>query len=304
MPRSRAVLVFLPMAKYVKSSVDKSLNDVRDKRLLTTDADKISHIELIRKNQECRIQPQLWPILRRVADREAQNRCGLTVFRWANWPANWPTPEWIWTLPAAKMLFSSLPGQRPSPPRKLLMPSGTQELQVRKSASRQGQEQAAPIMRSRAWSVALTRSTRTSGSRWTRIPTTFAIRSSFDFGYADPGKIEFHDGSKSYFLVRSGEDWWWNGKKMEAGNVQSLVSDLRDLTADKFLDSGFANPTIEAVVTSEDGKRVEKVQIAKSTNGYVAKRENEPALYQLTFSSVDDLQKAASAIKPAAAPAK
>ena len=39
------------MAKYAKSSVDKSLNDVRDKRLLTTDADKISHIELIRKNQ-------------------------------------------------------------------------------------------------------------------------------------------------------------------------------------------------------------------------------------------------------------
>jgi hypothetical protein len=82
--------------------------------------------------------------------------------------------------------------------------------------------------------------------------------------------------------------------------VQALISDLRDLSASKFIDSGFANPTIELTVTSDDGKRLENVSIEKSGDGFVAKRENEPTLYHLESSSVDTLQKAADDIKPAA----
>ena len=40
------------IASYVKSSLDKSLNDLRDKRLLTVDPDKISRVELIKQGQE------------------------------------------------------------------------------------------------------------------------------------------------------------------------------------------------------------------------------------------------------------
>src|SRR5262249_2547503 len=39
------------MASYTKNSVDKSLNDLRDKRLLTVNSDKISRLELVRKGQ-------------------------------------------------------------------------------------------------------------------------------------------------------------------------------------------------------------------------------------------------------------
>jgi hypothetical protein len=91
---------------------------------------------------------------------------------------------------------------------------------------------------------------------------------------------------------------------MDAGTVQSLISDLRDLSADRFPDSGFANPIIDVTVTADDGKRVERVLIAKSGNVDLAKRENEPVLYQLNSSSVDDLQKASDGIKPAATATK
>jgi hypothetical protein len=91
---------------------------------------------------------------------------------------------------------------------------------------------------------------------------------------------------------------------MDAGTVQSLISDLRDLSADRFPDSGFANPTMDVTVTSDDGKRVERVLMAKSGNVYLAKRDNEPAVYQLNSSSVDRLQKAADDIKPAATATK
>jgi hypothetical protein len=87
---------------------------------------------------------------------------------------------------------------------------------------------------------------------------------------------------------------------MDGGTVQSLISKLRDFTADKFLDSGSANTTIDITVTSDDGKRVEKVLMAKSNDGYVARRENDSTFYQLNSRSVDDLEKAADEVKPAA----
>jgi hypothetical protein len=46
------------------------------------------------------------------------------------------------------------------------------------------------------------------------------------------------------------------------------------------------------------------VSIAKSSDGYIAKREGEPTLYYLETPSIDGLQKSADQIKPFAAPAK
>jgi hypothetical protein len=102
--------------------------------------------------------------------------------------------------------------------------------------------------------------------------------------------------------VRSGEDWWLNGKKMDSDSVQSLVSDARDLSASKFADSGFANPAIALSVTSDDGKRLEKVSIAKTGQGYIAQRENDTTLYVLDSGPVDALLKAADDVKPAPTP--
>jgi hypothetical protein len=86
---------------------------------------------------------------------------------------------------------------------------------------------------------------------------------------------------------------------MDASSIQSLIDKIRELSASKFLDSGFTTPAIEVTVTSNDGKRIEKVLISKSGDNNIAKRESEPALYQLDSSSVTDLQKLAAELKPA-----
>jgi len=85
--------------------------------------------------------------------------------------------------------------------------------------------------------------------------------------------------------------------------VSSLVSNLRDLSADKIVDSGFTTPEIDATVTDKDGQKMEKVSISKSGSNYVAKRDSDPTLYQLTSTSVDELQKSLDGIRPAS-PAK
>jgi hypothetical protein len=104
--------------------------------------------------------------------------------------------------------------------------------------------------------------------------------------------------------VRGGEDWWDNAKKMDGESVQSLISTLRDLSAEIFVDSGFASPDIEAAVSSDDGKRVERAQISKSGSNYIAKREGDSALYQLAAQSSDELQKALDGLKAASTPSK
>jgi hypothetical protein len=130
----------------------------------------------------------------------------------------------------------------------------------------------------------------------------FRDKKLFDFGYSDPGKIELHNAGKAYFLTRGTggfDDWWSNGKKMDGANVESVISDLRDLTATGFPTSGFANPTISVTAVSQDGKRTETVQIAKSGDHYLAQRENDPTFYELSASPVDGLLKAAQDLKPA-----
>ncbi|MGH9611778.1 MAG: DUF4340 domain-containing protein, partial [Bryobacteraceae bacterium] len=132
----------------------------------------------------------------------------------------------------------------------------------------------------------------------------FRNKKLFDFGFNDPKKIEMQDGAKSYSFTKSGDDWMSNGKKMDSISLESFLDKLRELSADKFVDSGFGNPTINVSVTDSDGKTVEKVSFSKQNADYVAKRENESTLYQIADKNVDDLETSAADVKPAAPPAK
>ena len=86
---------------------------------------------------------------------------------------------------------------------------------------------------------------------------------------------------------------------MDNATVQNLIDKLRDLTATKFAEKAGGEPVFEATVTSNEGKRVEKVTISKQGSQYFAKRENEPSIYELDAKAVEDLQKAAADVKEA-----
>jgi hypothetical protein len=90
---------------------------------------------------------------------------------------------------------------------------------------------------------------------------------------------------------------------MDNASVQELIDKLRDLSAAKFAEAGGGATVFEAAVTSNNGKRVEKVTITKQGAQYFAKRENEPGIYEVDSKAVDDIQKSASGVKEAAAPA-
>jgi hypothetical protein len=123
----------------------------------------------------------------------------------------------------------------------------------------------------------------------------FRNKKIFDFGFSDPTKLEI-DGKT---VVRSGTDWKLNGKNQDTGSVQAWIDKLRDLSAAKFVTTGFTAPTSTVTVVSNDGKRTEKVEFVKTADGYIARRANEPGLYQLDAKAVNDMLEASRAIKPA-----
>jgi Domain of unknown function (DUF4340) len=280
------------IASYLKNAIAKNLNDLRDKRLLPVNADQVSRFELIHKGQTIEFgrNKEEWQILQPKPLRADSTQVGELLSKLTDARMNLSGAGDNTETPAA---FASA---SPVVTARVTDPSGAQELQIRKSKD-----------------LYYAKSTAVEGIY--KINTELAqsfdkslddLRNKkvFDFGFADPNKIEIHAGSKTYELTRNGHDWWSNGKKMDVDGVGSLISNLRDLTADKFADSGFSNPTIEVAVTSADGKQVEKVSIAKSGDAYLAKRDNESTLYHLPSSTVDALQKSAEDVKPAPTPAK
>lgn len=282
------------ISSYNKTNVDKSLNDWRDKRLLTVNSDKISRVELIRKNQTIEFgrNKDEWQILRPKPLRADSFQVSELVRKLTDARMDFSGSD-----ADSKEIASAFAHATPVATAKVTDESGAQQIEVRKNKD--------SFCAKSSVVEGTYKVSSDLGEALDKGLDDFHNKKLFDFGFSDPNKVELHAGPKAYFLTRSGEEWWSNGKKMDAVSVQSLISRLRDLSASKFVDSGFTSPAaIEATVTSDDGKRVEKVLISKSGSGYVAMRENEPGMYEVDSSAVDDLQKAADAMKPAAPPGK
>jgi hypothetical protein len=279
------------IASYTKTSIDKSPSDLRDKRLLTADFDKISQVELDAKKQSIEFgrNKDAWQILKPRPLRAD----------------NFTVEDLVRRLKDAKMDLSAINADEkktasafssgaPVATAKVTDAAGTQELQIRKSKDDYYAKSSAVAG---VYKVA-----NDLGQALDKNLDDFRNKKLFDFGFDEPNKVELHDGSKAYFLTKGGPDWWSNGKKMDDSSVQALIDKVRDLSASKFVDSGFTTPVIDLTVTSNDGKRTEKVLISKSGDTYIAKRENEPSLYQLDSKPVEELQKSAADVKLAPEP--
>ncbi len=282
------------LASYNKTSLDKTLNDLRDKRLVTADFDKISQIELLQegagKKQAITFarDQDSWQILKPLPCRADQGQ----------------VDELVRTLRDVKMNFTgetddaklaaAFHSASPSVIVRVTGTSGAQELEIRKSKDDYY-----------ARSTAVRGIYKTTGGIGTSLEKgldDFRNKKLFDLGYQNPEKIELHDGSKSYFLTRSGMDWWGpDGKKLDAATVEALVDKIRALAANKFPDSVFPSPTLRLTVISNDGKRTERAALVKVGDHYIGKRENEPALYEIPNASVKELEESAEKIKSSTA---
>jgi hypothetical protein len=274
------------IASYNKSSIDKSSSDLRDKRLLTIDFDKLSQLDIATKKQNIEFgrNKQEWQIVKPRPLRADNSQVEEIVRKLREAKIDTSTDA------DAKKAVAAFNSGTQVATAKVTDNASTQELQIRKAKT---DYYAKSSILPGVYKVP-----NDLGQGFDKNVDDFRNKKLFDFGFDEPSKVEIHDAAKAYFLTKGGQDWWSDGKKMDSAAVQSLIDKLRELSATKFVDSGFTSPVLELAVTSNDGKRTEKVSIAKSGEAFIAQRENEPALYQLDSSSITDLRKLAADLKP------
>jgi hypothetical protein len=270
---------------FTKTSFDKTINDLRDKRLLTFNQDKLTSAALAGKAGALEF------------GKNAQG----------DWQITKPKPmradslqvdDLIRKLKDAKMDLSSADnaaapfaaGERVGTA-SVTDSSGTQTLEVRKS----GKDNSFY-----AKSSAVPGIYKVMGDLGDVFKSADDYRNKklFDFGFNDPTKLDVNGIS----YQKSGDKWMSGSTQYDAGSLQGLIDKLRDLSATKFSDKMAGSQVLTIGITSGEKHRSEKVTINKDGVAYDAQRENEPAVYVLDAKSVDDLQKAISAIKPVQAP--
>jgi hypothetical protein len=271
------------IATFVKTGLDKRPDDLRDKRLLTFDQDKLTRVDLQAKGQAVEFgkdSQNEWQIVKprpMRADSSAVN--GLVdKLRDAKMDVTAPEDAAKAFAGAAKVATATVTDA-----------SGTRTLEVRKDKDKNYYAKSSAI--DGVYKVAAD-----VGDALDKGVDDFRNKKVFDFGFSDPSKVDVKGGS----YTKSGDKWMSGGKTMDNSSVQTLIDKLRDLSATKFVEKGGGDPVFEATVTSNNGKRVEKVTIRKQGTQYFAQRENEPSIYELDAKAVEDLQKAASDVKEAA----
>jgi hypothetical protein len=143
------------------------------------------------------------------------------------------------------------------------------------------------------------------GDALDKSPDDFRSKKLYEFGFTEPSKIQLQNVT----YQKTADKWMSGTQEMDSISVQGLIDKLRELSATKFAEKAAGAIVFEAAVTANDTKnnpRLEKVTITKDGDKYYAVRASEPGVYELDSKAVDDLEKAAKDVKPAAAkpPAK
>ncbi len=272
------------VASFVKTGLDKTAKDLRDKRLLPFNTDKLTSVTLTAKGQTVEF------------GKNGQNE----------WQIVKPKPmradgqqvdDLVRKLKDAKMDTAVEPAKFAAATKIATVATsdagGTQTLEVRKDKDKNYYARSSAV-------DGLYKTTAELGDGLDKSVDDFRNKKLFDFGFTDPEKIEV--GSATY--QKSGDKWMSGSQQMDSASVQAVIDKLRDLAATKFVDRSAGDPFLVLGVTSGAGKHIEKVTITKQGDNYFGTREGEASVYQLDPKAVDDLQKAAGAVKPYTAPKK
>jgi len=276
------------VGSYVKTGIDKSANDLRDKRLLTFDSDKLTRVDLLGKGGETiefgKNNANEWQILKPRPLRADGSQVDTLINALKD-----ARMDLAQDSQKAAAAFASAPKVGVAT---VTDASGNQSIEVHKDKDNNYYAKSTVV-------AGIYKVTGDIGKDLEKGVNDYRSKKLFDFGFSDPTYLEIQGVGYS----KSGSDWTSGTKKMDNASVQTLIDKLRDLTATGFEAEPGTEKVFEAQVTSNQGKRNERVTITKEAGKYYAKRQDDPSIYGLEASAVDDLKKAASDIKEAAPPA-
>lgn len=277
-----------------KTIFDKTWKDLRDKRLMTFESEKISRVELAAKKGAIefgRVNQSEWQILKPKPMRAD----GLQVEELVRKLRD-ATMDVSVADEDAKKAVATFASATPVATAKVTDAGGTQQLEVRKAKD--------DYYAKSSIVEGVHKVSKELGSGLDKSLDDFRNKKLFDFGFSEPSRVEFKDGGNTSVYEKSGSIWTSAGKSMDPATLQAFIDKIRDLQGSKFVESGFTTAQVELTVVSNDGKRTEKVQFSAAKSGdFIAKRDSEQSQYQVDAGVIQDLRAAATGIKEAAPPA-
>jgi len=271
------------IATFNKTSIDKPVDDLRDKRVLTFDSGKLTRVELQAKGPALEFGKNNdgdWQILKPGPWRADGSQVDSLINSLKDAKMDLSEDE--------KTAASDYAAGTKVASAAVTDSSGNQTLEVRKKGDNYFAKSSAV--------AGIYKVSADTGKNLDKGLDDFRNKKVYDFGFSDPSYMMIQGTAYN----KSGDKWMSGPKTMDNTSVQNVIDKLRDLSATKVQESGGGAMVFEADVTSNNGKRTEKVSFSKQGDEYFAKRQNEPGIYVLDAKSVDDLQKAASGIKEAA----
>jgi hypothetical protein len=270
------------VGSFTKTSLDKRPDDLRDKRMLTFDSDKLSRVELTAKGPAIEFGKNgqnEWQIVKPRPLRADGSAVDGLVTKLKDAKMDLAETEAAKKFAVAGKVATVT----------VTDAGGTQTIEVRRDKDKNVFAKSSAV-------EGLYKVNGDLADGLEKSVDDFRNKKLFDFGFSDPSKVEVQ--GKGY--TKAGDKWTANGKNMDNLGVQNLIDKLRDLAATKFAEKGGGEPIVVASVVSNSGKRNEKVSISKQGTQYFAQRDGEPSIYELDSKVVDDLQKAAADVKEAA----
>ncbi|OYW09772.1 MAG: hypothetical protein B7X34_06030 [Acidobacteriia bacterium 12-62-4] len=124
----------------------------------------------------------------------------------------------------------------------------------------------------------------------------FRDRKLFEFGFAEPAKVEIKHGETLRTFEKAGAEWKSGGKKIDPGSVQQIVDKLRELAATGFAAKSDGKLLAEYGITLA-GKSPEKVTVSQAGEKFFASRPGDATVYELDGKVVDELRQLAADAK-------
>jgi hypothetical protein len=284
--------VFL-LGSYAKGNIDKKAADLRDKRLLRFAPDTLAKVALQGKGPAIEFFKQSGSDWQITAPRKLR----------AN---NWEVEELVRKLGDAKLdpaldesqakdLEKQFGGAAPVATVTVSGGDGAARLEVRKNKEGRFYGKSSQVEGAHLLPDDLAKT-------FDKGLNDFRNKKLFDFGFSEPTRIEYKDDKSAFTATRSQDKWLREGKTLDSVGVQSLIDKLRELSAASWPQGSLGPAEMTIVVVSNDGKRTEKVTLAKAGAKWRAQRDGEPDLYELEAAPVDELRSTAGAVKEQAPP--
>ena len=286
---SRLFTVF----SYVKGGFEKEIFDLRDKKLLQVEEDKISRVTVNvgrRSIEFGKSGDDRWQILRPKPMRADNFTVGDLV-------RSVRTAGMVSVLeeggePSRKYRF-----RRPFAIAEIVDEAGAHTLTIAKSNDDSYYAKSSDL-----GGVYEVSSTMAEGLD--KPLEDFRNKKLFDFGFKEIAALALRDGDTRLRVEKKDNKWVLSSegdRELDSEKVQTVIDSLRSLAATGFPSDdaadqskyGLDQPAIEAEVTVADGESSEKVLITEAANDRVyAAREGQPTTYEVEKSAAEEIQRA------------